>query len=1856
MLRSWHGGNRRLRPEYLHRNIGQAAARVFESLEIRTLLSGGSIPTVPTPAAHWTFDQGTGTTAADTSGNGHTATLGTGVSWTAGNVGTNAIALNGTSSAVATATGPVVNTAGSFTVSAWVDLTSLGGYQTVVSIAGTNVAGFFLQLRGDTGTFAFTRLSSDATGSATFVSAPSAPVAGTWYHLVGVDDASAGTLTLYVDGQSMGSTTYAGGWQATGNTLIGHGFYGGQQVDYVNGSIDEVEMFSSALTAAQVAALDQPAAYSFDDGTGTTAADVTGHGNTLTLGSGASWAAGQIGSNSLAVNGTATGNAIFASPVINTAQSFSVSTWVKLNSLSGFQTFVSIDGSNTSGFYLQLRGDTGKFAFTRLASDNISAQAFHADGLSAPSTGIWYNLVGVNDVATGQLLLYVNGTLQSTVSYSGGWQANGATVVGAGKYNGARVDFVNGDIDDVHFYNSPLSAADVSFIGTGGNSTVNIAMGSQGITVSPNLFGAFMEDINYGGEGGIYNDEVRNSGFNDATNALNGWAVVKGSGVSATLSSDPTTGPTAALTQSGKLMIASGVNSSRRVGISNSGYFGVAVVPSTSYSVEFFAKASSGFSGPLTVDLESTTGTIFASATISSITTSWAKYTVTLTTGASAPTSSTNLFVISTNSSSANGATIWFGATYVYPPAYEGQANHLRVDLMQKLAALHPAIFRVPGGNYLEGNTYATRFEWSNTVGPVEDRPGHDNSAWGYWSTDGMGLDEYLQMAEEVGAAPILAVYAGYTLNGTSDTGMTLLNDVTDAVNELHYVLDPITTSWGAQRAANGHPAPYNVTYVEIGNEDFFSSTYSSRYPLFYNAIHAAFPSLKIIATSASTGGSPFDVLDDHFYQSPQWFESNSNYFDNMPRGSYQIFIGEYAANEGSPTNDMNSALGDASWLLGLERNSDLVTMSSYAPLWVNVNGNQWVPDLIGFNNTTSYGSPSYYAQLILAQNHGTTVVSDTVSGAGGLQTLVTKTGSTYYLTVINTSAAANTTTINLNGVTSVSSTAAVTSLSAPSSSSTNSIANPTNIVPVTSTLSGLGPTFSYTFSGNSITILQFTATVDTPTVATPAAANPSTVTGATTNLSVLGADAAGEANLTYTWSASGPGAVTYSANGTNAAKNTVATFTQAGSYIFTATIVNPAIGSTVTSSVSVTVEQVTSGTSIVPISTSVAAGATAQFVAGTVDQFGHLMGSPAAVTWSVASGGGNISSSGVYTAPITAGSATVHATFSGGGGSDATITIDAPIAWYQANASSGTTLADSSGHGNGGTLTGAATFAPGVGGNALSLTGGNAILPTGIVSSLTDFTIATWVNVSALASWSRIFDFGTSTSNYMFLTPDAGDTNRIRFAITSGSGPEQRLDGPALVPGSWTHIAVTLTGTTATLYINGLAVAVDTSMTLDPSSLGITNQNYLGKSQFGADPALQGSIDDFRIYNTALSAQQIMQLADPAVVSPAAATNPVTTSSTALSVLASDVTAGESALNYTWSTVGTPPAPVSFSVNGTNAAKNTVATFTQPGTYNFQVAIDNPAAGATFTTISSITVTVNQTLNGDINFDGHLDVRDVFAFMQASVDWNTYAANHYLSPQSLLAVADINGDGQVTNADLQELLNVLRSGGGSGGGSLSTGDAASTPSGTSSVAAAGQSSNDPPVSNPSGKSVLPAAANEHVSKEGNSTGVSTPETTVDSVAVTELTNSDRNAVTPGTVVFVDSSPVAPDDTYQMIPNLQPDRKKSHSTGDAAIGPVVNFNLSPGSVALSKDTAFSALTSTIAPNNSSNATKPCNTVGRENELLPFIRHWNNLMRQDSSLRWNSKLRIKTTAQSGTEEIIGDSVFEEFAFWRGYCAN
>ena len=363
-------------------------------------------------------------------------------------------------------------------------------------------------------------------------------------------------------------------------------------------------------------------------------------------------------------------------------------------------------------------------------------------------------------------------------------------------------------------------------------------------------------------------------------------------------------------------------------------------------------------------------------------------------------------------------------------------------------------------------------------------------------------------------------------------------------------------------------------------------------------------------------------------------------------------------------------------------------------------------------------------------------------------------------------------------------------------------------------------------------------------------------------------------------------------------------------------------------------------------------------------------------MTWSITSGTGTVNSAGLYTAPRTSGTATIRATAGSGMFGSATVSITyEEIAWYQFDTSSAS-LTDSSGHGKTATMTGTLNtnynFTSALEGTGLHLvTAGSpateyATLPTGIVSTLTDFTISFWAKADTLNQWSRVFDFGTGTTAYMFFTMNPGGTNQPRFAITTtGNGGELQLNDPtAVTTGVWYHFAITVQGTTANMYVNGTSVSSTTAMTIHPADLGSTTHNYLGKSQFG-DAGFQGSIDDFRIFSRALTAAQVSALSHPLVVNAAAASaSPVTTASTTLSLLGSDITAGESNLTYTWATLGTPPAAVNFSINGTNAAKTTTATFTKAGNYTFQGTIVNPAAGATFALTSTVVVTVSLAAN----------------------------------------------------------------------------------------------------------------------------------------------------------------------------------------------------------------------------------------------------------------------------------------------------
>lgn len=391
------------------------------------------------------------------------------------------------------------------------------------------------------------------------------------------------------------------------------------------------------------------------------------------------------------------------------------------------------------------------------------------------------------------------------------------------------------------------------------------------------------------------------------------------------------------------------------------------------------------------------------------------------------------------------------------------------------------------------------------------------------------------------------------------------------------------------------------------------------------------------------------------------------------------------------------------------------------------------------------------------------------------------------------------------------------------------------------------------------------------PVLVNAAAANAPTTSGVASTLSVLGGAGIGEESLVYNWSVTGPGQVSFSSNGGNASKNTVATFSEAGEYLFSVSIESPGFASVVTSNVAVTVQQAVSGVAIDPADPFVAAGFEVQLSAVEVDQFGAPMGAAGGAVWSV-SGGGNVDQSGVYSAPSSAGSAQVSvraAPFA----ATATLDVVSPATWYQADSNSGIALINSGTTGGNGRVVGSAGWSSGVSGNALLLTGGQVELPSGLVSGHDDITIATWINLDSVDTWSRVFDFGSGTGVNMFFTPEAGfDGGPMRFSIKPSGQGEQQIDGPSLSAGQWRHIAVTIGGDVGSLYVDGVLVGTNTGMTFNPSDLGVTTQNYLGDSQYTADPPLFGRIDDFRIYGEALPAEQIAQLAGASSLSMAAA------------------------------------------------------------------------------------------------------------------------------------------------------------------------------------------------------------------------------------------------------------------------------------------------------------------------------------------------------------------------------------------------
>lgn len=593
---------------------------------------------------------------------------------------------------------------------------------------------------------------------------------------------------------------------------------------------------------------------------------------------------------------------------------------------------------------------------------------------------------------------------------------------------------------------------------------------------SPMLYGLMTEEINHSYDGGIYGDLISNGVFYSGESwqtAIADWLPVEHGNAVASYAPDKTTGPSTAIPYSLKLTVTQ-ASSSARAGVANGGYWGIPVRPNTTFHGSIYAKAGAD-SGPIHVALvNNNTGVEAAHADIPALSADWKQYHFTLTTGAAQPSSHYRLEI-----TTSRPGTFWFSLVSLFGPTYHNRPDGNRIDLMEKLAAMHPSFLRLPGGNYLEGNTIKERFEWKNTIGPRVDRPTH-RSPWEYRSSDGMGLLEFLEWCQDLHMEPVLAVYAGYSLRGEHvNPGPDLESYVNDALDELEYVTGDTSTKWGAERAKDGHPAPFALKYVEIGNEDWFdrSGSYDGRFAQFYKAIKAKYPDLQLIATAPVKSVKP-DVLDEHYYKTAAEFFADAHHYDNTDRNGPKIFVGEWATMEGSPTPDFGSALGDAAWMTGMERNSDIVIMSSYAPLFINVNpmAAQWTPDLIGYDAMESYGSPSYYAQVMFGSYHGDEIPqTDQTGNDPKFFYSVTRnsTNNELYIKLVNTSSAAQPVDVEIGGAKSVDHIANVVTLSAKTTAATNSLDHPRNIIPVESRFERASAKFTYTMPPYSIQVLR---------------------------------------------------------------------------------------------------------------------------------------------------------------------------------------------------------------------------------------------------------------------------------------------------------------------------------------------------------------------------------------------------------------------------------------------------------------------------------------------------------------------------------------------------------------------------------------------------------------------------------------------------------------------------------------------------------------------------------------------------------------------------------------------------------------
>lgn len=614
--------------------------------------------------------------------------------------------------------------------------------------------------------------------------------------------------------------------------------------------------------------------------------------------------------------------------------------------------------------------------------------------------------------------------------------------------------------------------------------------------VQKTMWGIFFEDINFGADGGIYAELVKNRSFEFAT-PLMGWKEQKLNNAQGAIliinRGEQSTNPRYARFT---------VRSASGYGITNEGFRGMGITANQQYDLSLLARATEG-STKLRIELVSAANQKIAETVIALTGNEWKKYTASLTATGTDPKAKLNIWFEGTGVVDADMISLFPKNTWKNRP------GGLRADLVQLLADMKPGFLRFPGGCIVEGRELDTRYQWKKTIGAVDEREVIVNR-WNtefrhkltpdYYQSFGLGFYEYFLLSEDIGAEPLPILNCGMACQfNTSEVVPVEALDpyIQDALDLIEFANGGTDTKWGKVRTQMGHPAPFNLKLLGVGNEQW-GEQYIERYKLFAKAIKEKYPAVQLISSVGPNPDGPLfdyldptlrglkaDILDEHYYRAPDWFLKNARRYDNYDRKGPKIFAGEYAAQSkavasADNSNNWQCALSEAAFMTGLERNADVVHMASYAPLFAHAEGWQWTPDLIWFNNLQSYGTPNYYVQKLFSVNKGTHVVNMTLNneiatGQNGLyaNACIDSIAKEVIVKIVNTGATPQSSEVSIEGVKKLAATANVEVLKNDDLQLANSFAQPAGISPQPTTISLKGKKLPVTLAPYSFQVIK---------------------------------------------------------------------------------------------------------------------------------------------------------------------------------------------------------------------------------------------------------------------------------------------------------------------------------------------------------------------------------------------------------------------------------------------------------------------------------------------------------------------------------------------------------------------------------------------------------------------------------------------------------------------------------------------------------------------------------------------------------------------------------------------------------------